>query len=226
MTYKPSDNYFGLITTRRFDTGIVEYADATPVAQATRNGSDDSGFALSVAAIDAGRYKITGTIPANYSPGDVVQIWIAATVNGVTDKAVVDAFVLDGKRIADLHDLDAGAAMTLAASEDIYPADVQFTVDGADSRDEYTVTWYRNGTVLTVGLSAASIEVLKRSDASSLITAGTALAPIGDSGAYKYDESQNRLTPGDAAIVTVTATIDGQARTWRRIVTRDSAAGA
>lgn len=102
MSYKPADSYYGEFTTQNPTTGAITAATGTPVATATHNGVDDGTFALTVGSLATGRYKITGTIPAGYAAGDVVQISVSATVSGVAGGAVVDAFVLDGKRVADL----------------------------------------------------------------------------------------------------------------------------
>ena len=106
MSYKPSGSYCGQFTTQRFDTGVVTDADSLPSATATRNGADDGAFNVTVAKIDTGRYKVTGTVPAGYVAGDVVQISVAAAVNGVSGKAVIDSFLIDSKHNADLNDFD------------------------------------------------------------------------------------------------------------------------
>lgn len=116
MTYKPGDTYIGEFTTQRADSGAATDADALPSALLAHNGSDDASVTLTVAAVDTGRYKLSGTIPGSYTAGDKVQIVASATVNGVAGKAVIDSFVLDGKRVADLHDLAAGAQMDLVSA--------------------------------------------------------------------------------------------------------------
>lgn len=90
---KASGSYYGEFCTQRFDTGAATDADSTPTATATKNGADDGSFSLTVTKIDTGRYKITGTVPA-YTAGDIVQISVAATVNSVAGKGVVDEFVV------------------------------------------------------------------------------------------------------------------------------------
>lgn len=116
MPYKPADNYIAQFTTQRSDTGARADADATPIATATRNGSDDESFALTVTQMDTGRYKVTGTIPESYAAGDVVQISVAATVNEVAGVAVIDSFVIDAKRLVDLHDFNpAGEQVDVGA---------------------------------------------------------------------------------------------------------------
>jgi hypothetical protein len=48
------------------------------------------------------------------------------------------------------------------------------------------------------------------------------MTQIGTTGSYKYDEATNRLTLGEAAVVVVTATIDGASQTWVKNLGRDS----
>ncbi len=85
----PSGNYYAECVTSN-STGAAANADSLPTAKATRNGADDGNFALTVAALDAGHYTVTGTVPSNYAQGDVVQVSLAATIGGVNTKAVID----------------------------------------------------------------------------------------------------------------------------------------
>jgi hypothetical protein len=124
--YYPSDAYYAEFTTQRFDTGAATTSDSLPVATANRNGVDDSGFALTVAPIDAGRYKITGTVPA-YSSGDIVNISIAATVNSVAGKGVVDTF-----RVVSAANGCAGSNLDAAVSSRSAPATAQAISSNAD----------------------------------------------------------------------------------------------
>jgi hypothetical protein len=97
MPYRPGDPYYGEFVTSVFSTGAAADADSLPVATANKNGTDDGAFTLTVTKIDTGRYKVTGTIPAGYAVGDVVNVSVAATVATVAGKGVVDSFVLDTK---------------------------------------------------------------------------------------------------------------------------------
>ncbi len=106
MTYKPLDAYTAQFTTQRVDTGNATNADSLPTATATKNGTDDAGFSLTVTNMTTGRYKITGTVPSSYVAGDRVQIIASATVNAIAGTAVVEMFVMDSKRHADLNDFD------------------------------------------------------------------------------------------------------------------------
>lgn len=116
-TLKASDSYYGEFVTSRADTGAATDADTTPTATATKNGVDDATFTLTVTKIDTGRYKVTGTVPS-YTAGDIVQISVAATVNSVAGKGVIDEFVTVTGRpgIDDIPIEDA----VLAASQPSY----------------------------------------------------------------------------------------------------------
>jgi hypothetical protein len=91
----PGGSYVAEIVTSNPATGAAVNADSTPVATANRNGTDDATFTLSVTNIDTGRYKVTGTIPASYIPGDTVIVSVAATVSSVAAKAIVEKFIVD-----------------------------------------------------------------------------------------------------------------------------------
>ena len=102
MTYKPGDTLYAHFATHAFDTGQLTAADATPSAALCRNGIDDEAVALTVTSPTTGRYVVTGAIPETYAAGDVIQIVAHAAVDSVSAAAVIDSFVLDAARHADL----------------------------------------------------------------------------------------------------------------------------
>ena len=112
--------------------------------------------------------------------------------------------------------------VTLATSHDVYHADIQFTRDSTGSgADRYTIGWFKNGTPLTSGITVPTIQVAKYVDGTDLI-ASTTPSAIGSTGLLKHNATgAARLTLGQAAIVIVTATIEGSTRTWRREIGRD-----
>lgn len=120
-----------------------------------------------------------------------------------------------------------GATVNLPATSvgpDIYQAGIQFTVDAANSRDEYTVTWFKNGVRQSSGITSPTIQVVKRADGTDLI-ASTAMSQIGSTGSYKKDATTTeRQTAGEACLVIVSATIDAGTRTYSRVLGRDSTA--
>jgi len=92
MFYAPGQAFIAQFVTTRFSTGAAYDATGTPVATATRNGTDDAAFVLTVTKLATGRYKITGTVPSGYALHDRVQISVAATVDGVAKAGIVSEF--------------------------------------------------------------------------------------------------------------------------------------
>ena len=122
-----------------------------------------------------------------------------------------------------LEDIET-SGVVLASSEDVYWADIHFTRDSANGKDEYEVVWIKNDAPITSDITEPTIQVVKRADGTDLVEEVAMDDEIGTTGAYKYDEDTNRLTLGEAALVIVTATIDTATRTWSRVVGRDSSA--
>lgn len=103
---------------------------------------------------------------------------------------------------------------------DNYHAQVGFTRDQANTRDEYLVQWTKNG--LPVAVTSPSIVVTLETSANLIDS--TAMTAVGPTGACKLIAVTNkRQTTGQPVIVTVTATIDGSPRTWQGPLGRDSA---
>lgn len=109
----------------------------------------------------------------------------------------------------------------LAQVPDVYHADIEFTSDGINTQDEYTVTWFKNGIRITSGITLPTIQVIRRSNGADLV-ASSAMTQIGSTGSYKYDEPTNRVTAGEAVVVVVAATIDSGSRAYANVVSRDS----
>ena len=159
-----------------------------------------------------------GTDSANTTVPDAAGA--AATLHATTD-VLVSAIPTTAMRGTDSA-AKAGDKMALVDGEDAYHADVQLTRDVDNSRDEYTVIWYKNAIVVTSGITEAKIRVVKRADGTDLI-ALTEMTEVGSTGTYKYDEATNRVTAGEAVRTEATAKIDGTTRIWPRVLGRDSA---
>lgn len=109
-----------------------------------------------------------------------------------------------------------------SSAHDIYHADIQLDIDTTNSKDEYTIIWYKNGIRQTSGITSPTIQVVKRSDGTDLI-ASTAMTQIASTGLYKYDATTTaRQTAGESYIVIVTASINSATREWSRVLGRDS----
>lgn len=117
---------------------------------------------------------------------------------------------------------DTAGYPKVTIKDDLYHADIQFTLDQANTQDEWTVCWFKNGVAITASITDPVITVVKRADGTNLISSAT-MTEIGSTEHYKYDATgAERITAGEAVISVVSATIDGSTRTFRRIVGRNS----
>ena len=73
-------------------------------------------MSLTVSNLATGVYVATGTIPNTRNKGDVLSVYVVATVGGVQGAGAIDSRVLDGKRVADLNDLSGAALANLDAA--------------------------------------------------------------------------------------------------------------
>jgi len=157
-----------------------------------------------------------------------------ASQSSVDDVPTVSEFNARTLPAADYFDpaADAVAVVTtltnktgfaLTDAYDVYHAEVNFTRDQANTTDEYTITWFKNGIRVAAGITVPTIQVVKRADGTDLIATATP-TQIGSTGSYKHDATlTNRVTVGEAVVVIVGATIDGSARSFSKIIGRDSA---
>jgi hypothetical protein len=111
------------------------------------------------------------------------------------------------------------SGVTLADSEDVYHALIEYTFDSPN--DEYTVTWFKNGARVTSGITVPTMQVIKRADGTDLV-ASTPMTQIGSSGSYKYDEATNVIDADESYLAVTSATIDSGGRSFACLVSRSS----
>jgi hypothetical protein len=225
MSLKPSDPYYGEFTTASFTTGAATTADSMPTATATKNGADDGTFALAVALLDTGRYKITGTVPAGYAKGDQVQVSVSAIVGGVTGKGVIDGFVIDSKRVGDLNDAAAAPSVSSIRTEMDTNSTKLANLDATVSSRMASATFPANFAALgiTVGGKISEVALVdalttytgntpQTGDAfARLGVAGVGLTNLGDTRIAKLDatvSSRSTYAGGTVAGVTAPVTLD------------------
>lgn len=84
---------------------VLADADALPVGTLRINGADN-GATVTVTNQSTGKYKASVALPS-LSAGDVVEIYITATLDSNASGAVVFSGVAETKRVSDLQDLTA-----------------------------------------------------------------------------------------------------------------------
>lgn len=186
-----------------------------PASQAT--ASSDVNVAtwggVAVNALD------DGDVPVN------VKQWLGAAVNALIEgnaPANVQAMAADVITAAAIAG-DAINDAELGPNLDVYQGMINMIDDDGGVTDRWIICWFKNGAPVTAGITTPTIRVVKASDGSDLIAAGTVMTQIGTTGAYTYAEAVNRIVDGVAYFVECKATIDGQLRESRRPIGRDSA---
>jgi hypothetical protein len=111
-------------------------------------------------------------------------------------------------------------AVALPTGNDVYHADIAMDIDNTNTRDEYTVVWFKNG--IPIAATLPKIYASNR-DGAALIPEDTAMSAVGSTIYFKYDATgAQRLSAGETAIVEVKATIDSAIRTFVREIPRNS----
>ena len=190
----------------------------TNLTNAPTNGDFTTTMKASVTAAVPTAAAIRAEIDTNSTKLDVATSTRLATASYTAPPSAASvADAVCDEAVSD-HTTAGSVGAQLAS---IYAAQIDFSDDEANTQDEYSVQWFKNGSPVTSGITAPTIQVIKRADGTDLV-ASAAMTQIGSTGAYKYDEATNRITSGEAVLVQVQATIDGSARTWRKVISRDS----
>jgi hypothetical protein len=132
-----------LFTTHSSATHAFQDADATPVGTLYINGTANAAT-VTVTNITTGRYKASVTLPAP-TVGDVRDLLIAATVDGIADGGVIwsDTYAADVTLAAtqgSYAPAKAGDAMTLTAAYDKAKDDVLTPLAAVDGKADTLLT--------------------------------------------------------------------------------------
>jgi hypothetical protein len=218
MSVRSAQSVTKVFTTRRFDTGAATNADSTPAGTLYVNGTAN-GATVTVTNITTGVYKAAVTLPT-LAVGDVVDLRISATVNAVTDNAVVwvDAkdIVIDSAGLADANTVKLGpsGSGTAQTARDIGASVLLSTGTGAGQLDFTSGVVKSNlvqilGTVLTETAGQIAAAFKKLFDVSGpVLTAqsvnqtGDSFGRIGAAGAGLTSLGDTRIAFLDAAVST------------------------
>jgi hypothetical protein len=99
-------------------SGAAANADATPVVTILRDGIvDTAGWSLGTVTNPAtGRYRVAGSVPLSIPPGSLVEIEVAATIGGVSARAIIERFRLD---LADVNVVQINGQPATSSAEPV-----------------------------------------------------------------------------------------------------------
>ena len=174
---------------------------------------------------DGGDFTNLDTLPV-VSPVGGVAVKVSLSADEMTaDKIKVTGIDFAGGEWFDVSAFIDATLLTiddpviLFSSENIYRADIDLSI--TDTKDEYTVIWFKNGFKITSGITTPTIRVIKQVNGVDLIPT-VAIQELGSTGRYKHDEIINRIVVGEVVLVIVRATIDSGRRSFSQLISRDS----
>lgn len=108
----------------------------------------------------------------------------------------------------------------VAADMDSYSGKI-WIIKQSTTKDEYGVTFYKNGQPIETGITVPLIDYVKKLSDGSILINDASLTDQSN-GDYYYGETTNKLVAGNAYMARVTATIDGATRFFKQQIGRDS----
>lgn len=167
-----------------------------------------------------------GDVKVRTDDGAEANITTLPTASGAVVKVSLSAAEMTGDIVDVIFRDAAGAewddfAVSIATAQPTYQAKVALVDDNTNSEDLWTASWFKNGALVTSGITSPQINVFD--EAGTDLIAATAMTQIGAKGVYKYSATAGaRVVNGTMYHCRVTATIDGSTRTWDQPVFRDS----
>jgi hypothetical protein len=144
---KSGQVWSGLVVAKKAD-GSLSAATVGPVGALYVNGIAN---AAAVTVSGTNPYKWTVTLPA-LTAGDLVSMYLTATIDAVATAEVVAEDVADTKRTSDLNDIAAGSLMGLAndaITSAKYDESTAFPLKSADTGATILARWNALTTALT-----------------------------------------------------------------------------
>lgn len=188
---------------------------------------DDVGDLLDtlLGRLTAARAGYLDELAAANMPADLDAVLADTGTDGVAiaDDSLTAAKFAAAFLTADKIAASALAAAKFAADTDTYQARVDVFDDDTNTTDRWVCSWFKNGARVSSGITVPKIQVVRCDNGNDLI-AETAMTQVGTTGVYQTTEGTNRIVNGAAYIAIVSATIDGESRTWAVPKGRDSTA--
>jgi hypothetical protein len=197
MGLKSGQQWSGLVVTKKADD-TLSAASVGPVGVLYVNGVANGA---SVTVSGANPYKWTVTLPS-LTAGDLVSMYLTATIDGIATAEVVAEDVADTKRVSDLTDEVIGTGAGLTAIGDARMANLDAAVNSrAVAGDAMTLTADYDAAKTAAQAGDAMTLTADYDAAKTAAQAGDAMTLTAD-----YDAAKTAAQAGDA--MTLTAAYD------------------
>lgn len=204
------------ITAGKFDEStafplVAADAGATAVA---RSGADSDTLEILSDQIDA-----IGAVPSAADVADAV--WEEILADHTTEDSIGNVLNDITEESGGTYRFTSGALAEAPTGDDTYQMYIDMIVDDASGVDRWAAVFYKNGGLITSGITSVTLTVVNAVTESNLLN-GVSMTQIASTGRFRYWASSNRVVEGTAYIATVAATIDSSSRSWSIPIGRDS----
>lgn len=199
-------------------TGVAPSGFTATVINPANSASTTAAVAESVAVDGSYFFDIPAAFTTTHGVGEYG--WSVAVITGARSVTGDTVSFFDG----DIDGLAADAIndAALAADTDSYQAKTVFLDDDGRGFDRYTTVWYKNGVLITSGITLPLLRVYNAQTGADLV-ASAAMTVIPTEAGFRFDEATARALDGINYVAEVKATIDGSVRTDEQPVGRDGA---
>ena len=225
---KLNQNVYFSVVCHKPSGGVISAADATPWYRVERmSGSSPvevtTGF-LAADSVMAGRYNgYFYTSSTLFSENNSYQVWVSGRVDGVADILPVKSFYIKNYVDSNMVQVSGAEINGNDFYSNLYYANIKFNKDTINSRDEYTVNWFKNNQPLSSGnFSNPALTVYNTSTGAALFSNQKLTYASLNLGVVRYNDAVNVTASGEAYLVVASSLIDGASRRWEQIIGIDS----
>lgn len=182
----------------------------------------DSFFSTDFLQVDVAHWlnATAPAAPATQTSVDTLDDFVDTEIANI--QARLPAALVSGRMDSSVGAVAANAITdaSVASDMDSYAAKV-WIIRQSTTKDEYGVTFFKNGQPIETGITSPLIDYVKKlSDGTILVNDATLTDQ--SNGDYYYGETTNKLVGGTAYMMRVTAVIDGSTRIFKQQIGRDS----
>lgn len=228
QSYKQNDYVHFSVVCHNPSGGALAAADSTPWFRVEKMNALSPTQVLtgnlSANAMMVGRYDgyfyTSGTM---FDEDAHYQVWVSGTVVGTSDIMPVKSFIVKNAPDVNVTRVSGQFVNGNDFGSNLYYANIKFNKDVINSRDEYTVNWFKNSRPLSSGNFTNPALTVCRTDNGTAIFANQQMTYANSSiGVVRYNDSVNLTASGESYLVIASSTIDGSSRRWEQLIGIDS----
>ena len=228
QSYKQNDYVFFSVICHHPSGGSLSAADSAPWFRVEEmNGLSPTQVLtgnMSANGMMVGRYDgYFYTSGSMFNEDSHYQVWVSGRVAGVADVLPVKSFLIKNAPDVNVTKVSGNFVNGNDFGGNLYYANIKFNKDVINSRDEYTVNWFRNNQPLASSNITNPAMTVYKTDSATTLFANQRLSFVSTVlGVTRHNETSSLTASGEAYLVVASSTIDGSSRRWEQLVGIDS----